>query len=154
MRSTIKPIFASMLLMVMIASATADTLDKAIERQDAQLQLDQSRATSMAISVNAASAAGDDIPVLFSIMAMGEQYVLKFTTRGGSYIVTESNRDIGSKWKLVKYDGLSALIQKGSEKPIRVYLSVPDDIEQAQSMTTQSTSPADVVPPTPGATSQ
>lgn len=145
------------LLALASSSAFAESIGDAIQRQDditaARDKAERAMADDMALSVKASTAASDDVPTLYSVMAMGSQYVLKFVTRNGSYIATESNREIGGKWRLVKADGLSALIQKGKEAPVRVYLSVPDDVEQAQSMTSSPTLPTSIaIPPMPSMT--
>lgn len=131
----------------------AGTLAEAIDGQEArfaQAKADAVRATSMALSMNAADSADKDTPVLFSVMSMGGRYVLRFNTAKGSYIVTNASSSIGDKWNMVKFDGLSAVIQKGRETPVRVYLSVPEDIDQAQAARGQTQTPASMfMPPVP-----
>lgn len=128
-------VIATVLIAAASMPALADTIDDAIKIQEqsvAQQTADQARSTNMAMSMNAAQTADLSTPTLFSVMAMGKQCSLKFVTTKGSFIATESKPDIDGRWKLVSCDGLSALIVKKGSKPIRVYLSVPDDIDQAQ----------------------
>lgn len=132
-------------LMLVCGTAIADTISDAIARQDS------AEAASIVAASNAekkaiesaterirkprASADVDfDAPELTSVLAMGGRYVLKFSAQSGRYIVTAEEPEIGSKWRLVKAEGLSAVIQRGKDKPVRVRMSVPDDVEKSQSM--------------------
>lgn len=129
-----KSIVASMLVICVSGNVQADSIGDAIASQAA---VERAQATQMA-SIQSTMRKGDkphaantsdDVPTLFSVMAMGSQCVLKFVTLNGKYVVTESSPNIGGAWKLVKADGLSAIIQNGSKQPIRVYLSIPDDVQ-------------------------
>lgn len=118
-------------------SSWADSISDAIARQEAMQAAAQQAAIQQqqqqAVLSQPVKSTGTDVPVLFSVMALNNQYVLRFNTTKGSYIVTNDFQDIGNKWKLVRFEGLSALIQRGNEKPVRVYLSVPGDEQQVQS---------------------
>jgi len=139
---------------ILAMPAVADTISDALQQQQtlsqSSINAEKARMDSMSLAISRGEHRDDGVPVLFSVMSMGNQYVLKFiTSDGGRYLVTETKPEIGSKWRLIKMDGLSASIQKGKEKPVSVFLSVPDDVEQGSSMTTSSSPVNTAMPPMP-----
>jgi hypothetical protein len=151
MRSKISLAVISFILAM--PAAVADTISDALQQQQtlsqAAINAEKARMDSMSLAISRGEHHDDGVPILFSVMSMGNQYVLKFITSDGNrYLVTEAKPEIGSKWKLIKMDGLSAVIQKGKEKPVSVFLSVPDDVEQG-SMAIGSLPVNTAVPPMP-----
>lgn len=140
-----KLFLAFMAAITLQSFAHADSISDAIAEQEAE----RIRMNNMAVTIGAGRQTENQQPILSSILAMGHQYVLKFTLNGNRYIATEQSPFIGDKWKLISVDGLSALIQRGKEKPVKVYLSVPDDIEQSSSMVSNKATADNTIPPQP-----